>query len=162
MEKILILFACVNLTLFPFGDIVSFFSMSMSLFLLFFFFLSVSKKKKKQPTHLLSHSFCGSKFKAQLNWVLCLGFYEAIIQAAFSYGGLTREGFIFRLIQFFGRINFLVIVELKFLASCWFLTRHCPHLSNVSWSSVCNPLQYSCLENRVARGAWWAAVHRVT
>ena len=24
-----------------------------------------------------------------------------------------------------------------------------------------NPLQYSCLENPVARGAWWAAVHRV-
>ena len=116
----------------------------------------------QKNTHLLSCSFCGSELKAQLNCVLCLGFYEAIIQAAFSYGGLTREGFIFSLIQFFGRINFLVIVELKFLASCWFLTRHCPHLSNVSWSSVCNPLQYSCLENCVARGAWWAAVHRVT
>ena len=24
-----------------------------------------------------------------------------------------------------------------------------------------NPLQYSCLENSVHRGAWWAAVHRV-
>ena len=24
-----------------------------------------------------------------------------------------------------------------------------------------NPLQYSCLENPVDRGAWWAAVHRV-
>ena len=24
-----------------------------------------------------------------------------------------------------------------------------------------NPLQYSCLENAVDRGAWWAAVHRV-
>ena len=24
-----------------------------------------------------------------------------------------------------------------------------------------NPLQYSCLENHVDRGAWWAAVHRV-
>ena len=24
-----------------------------------------------------------------------------------------------------------------------------------------NPLQYSCLENLVDRGAWWAAVHRV-
>ena len=23
------------------------------------------------------------------------------------------------------------------------------------------PLQYSCLENPVDRGAWWAAVHRV-
>ena len=24
-----------------------------------------------------------------------------------------------------------------------------------------NPLQYSCLENLVDRGAWWATVHRV-
>jgi len=23
-----------------------------------------------------------------------------------------------------------------------------------------NPLQYSCLENPMDRGAWWAAVHR--
>ena len=25
-----------------------------------------------------------------------------------------------------------------------------------------NPLQYSCLENSMARGAWWATVHGVT
>ena len=25
-----------------------------------------------------------------------------------------------------------------------------------------NPFQYSCLENPVDRGAWWAAVHMVT
>jgi len=25
-----------------------------------------------------------------------------------------------------------------------------------------NPLQYSCLENPMDRGAWWAAVHVVT
>ena len=24
-----------------------------------------------------------------------------------------------------------------------------------------NPLQYSCLENLIDRGAWWATVHRV-
>ena len=24
-----------------------------------------------------------------------------------------------------------------------------------------NPLQYSCLENPVDRGAWWAMVHRI-
>ena len=24
-----------------------------------------------------------------------------------------------------------------------------------------NPLQYSCLENPMERGAWWAAVHEV-
>ena len=27
--------------------------------------------------------------------------------------------------------------------------------------SVVNPLQYSCLENPMDRGAWWAAVHRI-
>ena len=26
---------------------------------------------------------------------------------------------------------------------------------------LCNPLQYSCLENPMDRGAWWAIVHRV-
>ena len=25
-----------------------------------------------------------------------------------------------------------------------------------------NPLQYSCLETPMGRGAWWATVHRVT
>ena len=25
-----------------------------------------------------------------------------------------------------------------------------------------NPLQYSCLENTMDRGAWWAIAHRVT
>ena len=25
-----------------------------------------------------------------------------------------------------------------------------------------NPLQYSCLENPIDSGAWWAEVHRVT
>ena len=25
-----------------------------------------------------------------------------------------------------------------------------------------NPLQYSCLENPIDRGAWWATDHRVT
>ena len=25
-----------------------------------------------------------------------------------------------------------------------------------------NPLQYSCLENPMGRGTWWAAVHRIT
>ena len=25
-----------------------------------------------------------------------------------------------------------------------------------------NPLQYSCLENPVDRGAWWATIHGVT
>ena len=38
----------------------------------------------------------------------------------------------------------------------------------IPWSGRCpgegtgNPLQYSCLENPMGRGAWWATVHGVT
>jgi len=35
------------------------------------------------------------------------------------------------------------------------LPHNCTHLT-------CTPLQYSCLENPMDRGAWWAAVHGVT
>ena len=36
----------------------------------------------------------------------------------------------------------------------------------VSWQKITgegngNPLQYSCLENPMDRGAWWATVHRL-
>ena len=36
--------------------------------------------------------------------------------------------------------------------------------SNPGWgrSPGGNPLQYSCLENPMHSGAWWATVHRVT
>ena len=34
-------------------------------------------------------------------------------------------------------------------------------VAHVSGEGNGNPLQYSCLENPVDRGAWWAAVHRV-
>ena len=34
--------------------------------------------------------------------------------------------------------------------------------SRRSGESNGNPLQYSCLENPVDRGAWWATVYRVT
>ena len=45
------------------------------------------------------------------------------------------------------------------------------HTSRVLWSTTFSvycgegngtPLQYSCLENLMGRGAWWAAVHGVT
>ena len=29
------------------------------------------------------------------------------------------------------------------------------------WRKTWHPLQYSCLENPIDRGAWWATVHRV-
>ena len=34
-----------------------------------------------------------------------------------------------------------------------------PGLERSPGGSHCNPLQYSCLENPVDRGAWWAIVH---
>ena len=34
-------------------------------------------------------------------------------------------------------------------------------LTDVSGEGNHNPLQYSCLENPMDRGAWWAAVHGV-
>ena len=37
------------------------------------------------------------------------------------------------------------------------------HSSILAWSGRehSNPLQYSCLENPMDRGAWWATVHRI-
>ena len=37
-----------------------------------------------------------------------------------------------------------------------------PGLGRSSRGGHGNPLQYSCLENPMARGAWWATVHGVT
>ena len=37
-----------------------------------------------------------------------------------------------------------------------------PGLGSYPGGGLCDPLQYSCLENRMDRGAWWAAVHGVT
>ena len=32
---------------------------------------------------------------------------------------------------------------------------------NITTNSQCYPLQYSCLENPMDGGAWWATVHRL-
>ena len=37
-----------------------------------------------------------------------------------------------------------------------------PWVRKILWSGHGNPLQYSCLENPMDRGTWWATVHRVT
>ena len=37
-----------------------------------------------------------------------------------------------------------------------------PGLGRASEKGSCNPLQYSCLENSMDRGGWWAIVHVVT
>ena len=36
-----------------------------------------------------------------------------------------------------------------------------PGSGRFPWRRKCNPLQYSCLENPMVRGAWWAIVHGV-
>ena len=36
-----------------------------------------------------------------------------------------------------------------------------PRLGRFPQEGHDNPLQYSCLENPMDRGAWWATVHRV-
>ena len=44
----------------------------------------------------------------------------------------------------------------------WSVMRfYCVLLSNVLGEGDGTPLQYSCLENPMDRGAWWAAVHGV-
>ena len=37
-----------------------------------------------------------------------------------------------------------------------------PGSGNSPGGGTGNPVQYSCLENPMDRGAWWATVHRVT
>ena len=37
-----------------------------------------------------------------------------------------------------------------------------PELGRTPGEGNGNPLQYSCLENPMERGAWWATVHVVT
>ena len=36
-----------------------------------------------------------------------------------------------------------------------------PWVGKILWRRACNPLQYSCLDNPMDRGAWRATVHRV-
>ena len=46
----------------------------------------------------------------------------------------------------------LLAICMSFLEKCLF---------SVFWPIIWFPLQYSCWENSVDRGAWWATVHRV-
>ena len=36
-----------------------------------------------------------------------------------------------------------------------------PGVRKIPWRRRCNPLQYSCLENSIASGAWWATVYEI-
>ena len=54
-----------------------------------------------------------------------------------------------------------------FLIEPWYPLKIFKHIQNIDCSKDSlgegngNSLQYSCLENPVDRGAWWAAVHGV-
>ena len=64
-------------------------------------------------------------------------------------------------------------VFIEFFGLPWWLSgkestfqcRRCkldPWIEKISWRRKWQPLQYSCLENPMDRGAWWATVHGVT
>ena len=62
---------------------------------------------------------------------------------------LTRQTFVGKVMSLlFNMLSRLVITFL-------------PRIQKDTGEGNGNPLQYSCLENPVDRGAWWAAVHRV-
>ena len=62
---------------------------------------------------------------------------------------LTRQTFVGKVMSLlFNMLSRLVITFL-------------PRIQKDTGEGNGNPLQYSCLENPVDGGAWWAAVHRV-
>ena len=57
----------------------------------------------------------------------------------------------------------MVTAAMKLKDACLFLRRKVmTNLDSIFGEGNGNPLQYSCLENPVDRGAWWAAVYGVT
>lgn len=74
----------------------------------------------KQHT-FITNTFCRTGIWALLNWIFCLRVHKAVFKvgwAAFSLGGLEREGSAFKLPHVVGRIHFLMAVE--FMAACFF------------------------------------------
>ena len=62
------------------------------------------------------------------------------------------------------RVSQVVLVVKNPLASAGDVRERCGFhawVSKIPWKRDGNPLQYSCLENPMDRGAWWAIVHRV-
>ena len=49
-------------------------------------------------------------------------------------------------------------IHRKYTVSVW---EHLTHANLTHGEGNGNPLQYSCLENPMDRGAWWAAVHGI-
>ena len=63
------------------------------------------------------------------------------------------------------RVSQVVLVVKNLLASAGDVRERCRFhawVSKIPWKRDGNPLQYSCLENPMVRGAWWAIVHWVT
>ena len=62
--------------------------------------------------------------------------------------------------QSWTRLKQLSSSSSKYTINCYFVNEIYP-IEPIHGEGNGNPLQYSCLENPVDRGAWWAAVHRV-
>ena len=65
-----------------------------------------------------------------------------------------------RVAQSWTRLKQLSSSSSKYTINCYFVNEIYP-IEPIYGEGNGNPLQYSCLENPVDRGAWWAAVHRV-
>ena len=61
--------------------------------------------------------------------------------------------------DYFFLVNFAQFIKYK---KQKYIDENKNHLSQMSGEGNGTPLQYSCLENPMDRGAWWAAVHGVT
>ena len=55
----------------------------------------------------------------------------------------------------------LVAQMVKHLPAIWETQGSIPGLGRSPGDGNVNPLQYSCLENPMDRGTWWATVHRI-
>ena len=98
--------------------------------------ISEPKKRKSVTVSIFSPSICHEVIGLD---AMILGFLLLLFsfRQAFSLFSSSRGS----------------LVPLSFLPLEWYQ----PHTGEGSG----NPLQYSCLEDPVDRGAWWAAVHRV-
>ena len=108
-------------------------------------------RRKWQPTPVfLPRESCGQR-----------GWWAAIYGVALNWTGLKRLSSSSRqfesIILWFpgGSDNKASACHVADLSSI-------PRLGRSPGEGNGNPLQYSCLENPMDRGAWWAIVHRVT
>ena len=93
-----------------------------------------------------------------LKWVSTRGSGNAISKCAWKgTGSEGRTGL-------FGRVSQVVLVVKNPSANAEDLRDLglIPGLERSFEEGKDNPLQYSCLENPMDRGAWWVTVHRVT